>query len=328
MRVLVIGGTRFVGRRIVHELAARGDRILLVHRGETEPDDLPECTHLHADRAAFGRIAGAVRDFAPDAVVDTLALTSADAHAVLPHLPDVPLVLLSSMDTYRAYELFQRDEGGEPVPIDEHAPVRESRYPHRDSGRDMADYEKLDVEPHYLARGGTVLRLAMVYGEHDPQRREEFVLRRVRAGRTRIPIGPASWLWTKVYVGDVAGAVLATLDSAEAVRGEVLNVGEARTVTFADWISQILGITGHTAELVRVPERDLPEDLVITGGFAQHMLFSSAKASRLLGWTPGDPAESLTRSVRWHLANPPADTGDFAADDLALAEACGAGFRE
>lgn len=319
MRVLVIGGTRFIGRRIVHELASRGDRVLLVHRGETEPDDLPQCGHLHTDRAAFGGIAGEVRDFAPDAVVDTLALTAADADAVLPHLPDVPLVLLSSMDTYQAYEVFQRNQGGEPVPIDEGAPVRESRYPHRDAGPDMADYEKLDVEPRYLARGATVLRLAMVYGEHDPQRREEFVLRRVRAGRTRIPVGPANWLWTKAYVGDVATAVLATLDNPEAVRGEILNVGEAHTVTFADWIGQILAITGHTAELVPVPERNLPEDLVLTRGFAQHMLFSSAKATRLLGWTPGDPAENLARSVRWHQAHPPEDSGDFAADDRALA---------
>jgi nucleoside-diphosphate-sugar epimerase len=317
MRVLMIGGTRFIGRRIVAELAARGDDLLLVHRGETVADDLPPCQHVHVERSEFAGIASAVGEFDPQGIVDTCAMTATDAEAILPHLPDVPLVLLSSMDTYRAYQLFWDGVSGEPLPIDETSPVREKRYPYRNSRPEMADYEKLDVEPSYLARGGTVLRLGMVYGEHDPQRREEFVLRRVRAGRTRIPIGLANWLWTRVYVGDVAAAVLAALDNPLA-RGEVLNIGEDRTATFADWVRQILAAADHTAELVTVPDSQLPDDLALTRGFGQHMLASSAKASRLLGWHPGDPGENVGRSVRWHLAHPPEDTGDFAADDTAL----------
>src|SRR3984893_5269042 len=65
-------------------------------------------------------------------------------------------------------------------------------------------YDKLDVEPRYLSRGGTALRLSLIYGEHDGQRREEFVLRRVRAGRLRIPFGAGTSLDTRCYVGDVA----------------------------------------------------------------------------------------------------------------------------
>ena len=68
------------------------------------------------------------------------------------------------------------------------------RYPYRGQGRDLDDYEKLDVEETYLQRGATILRLPMVHGEHDRQRREEFVLRRVRAGRRRIPFGAGTWL--------------------------------------------------------------------------------------------------------------------------------------
>lgn len=45
------------------------------------------------------------------------------------------------------------------------------------------------VEDIYLPRGVISLRLPMVFGERDYQRREEFMLRRVRAGRDCIPIG-------------------------------------------------------------------------------------------------------------------------------------------
>ncbi len=37
MRVLVLGGTRFIGRRIVELLLARGDEVLVVHRGSRSP---------------------------------------------------------------------------------------------------------------------------------------------------------------------------------------------------------------------------------------------------------------------------------------------------
>jgi nucleoside-diphosphate-sugar epimerase len=37
MRVLILGGTRFIGRRIALELLARGDDVMVVHRGQTEP---------------------------------------------------------------------------------------------------------------------------------------------------------------------------------------------------------------------------------------------------------------------------------------------------
>ncbi len=90
MRVLILGGTRFIGRRIAADLVARGDDVTVVHRGQTEPDQPDGCTHLHADRAEFGQVAEQVRALRPDAVIDTLAMSKADADAVLPHLPDIP----------------------------------------------------------------------------------------------------------------------------------------------------------------------------------------------------------------------------------------------
>lgn len=323
MRVLMIGGTKFIGRRITGQLVARGDDVTVVHRGKTEPPGLAGCRHLHAGRRDFAGLAAKVRALRPDAVVDTLAMSRAGADAVLPHLPDTRLVVLSSCDVYRAYELLCEERGGEPVPITEESPVRLGRYPYRGQRDGFHDYEKLDVEPAYLQRGGTVLRLGFIYGEHDPQRREEFILRRVRAGRKRIPVGAGSWLFSRCYVGDVADAVLAAIDSAVAA-GQVLNVAEPASGTAADWARHILAAAGHDAELVIVADRDVPEDLDITLGQAQHMLIDSHKARKLLGWLPGDTGAGLAASVRWHLEHPPADAGtDFSADDRALETGAG-----
>ena len=69
MRVLVLGGTGFVGRHVVARLLAAGDEVLVAHRGPAEPADFPDVPHLHVDRASF---AGA-GSFEPDAVVDCCA---------------------------------------------------------------------------------------------------------------------------------------------------------------------------------------------------------------------------------------------------------------
>ncbi len=183
----------------------------------------------------------------------------------------------------------------------------------------MEDYEKLDVEEVYLRAGATVLRLPMVYGEHDGQRREEFVLRRVRAGRDRIPIGSGTWLATKGYVADVAVGMRLALES-DAARGEILNLGESRTYPMSQWARLILDAAGSDAELVRVPDDKLPEDLGITGAIAQHLLVDSSKARTMLGWTDTDAIQTLRRSVAWHLEHAPEGTSeDFTADDEVLA---------
>ena len=223
MRVLILGGTRFIGRRIAADLVARGDEVTVVHRGQTETAEPDGCAHVHADRADLAGLSGRLLALRPDAVIDTRALTQADAEAVLPHLPDAHLVLLSSIDVYRAYELILAGQGGEPVPISEDSPVRAGRYPLRDLLPGLGEhYDKLDVEPGYLARGGTALRLAMIYGEHDGQRREEFILRRVRAGRRRIPVGAGTSLDTRCYVGGVASAVLGYLRAQRSANDSLL----------------------------------------------------------------------------------------------------------
>jgi len=50
MRLLVLGGTQFVGRHLVAEALRRGHDVTLFHRGRTNADLFPEATHVHGDR--------------------------------------------------------------------------------------------------------------------------------------------------------------------------------------------------------------------------------------------------------------------------------------
>ena len=317
--MIVLGGTRFIGRAIVEELAGADHQLLIVHRGNLEPDDMPPVTHLHAERQDLAAHREELAAFQPDAAIDCRALTREDSEIAIRALPDgIRLVVISSIDVYRAFGAVNDDRETDPVPLDERSPVRPTRYPYRGQAPGLDDYDKLDVEDVYLPHRATSVRLPMVYGEHDYQLREEFILRRVRAGRTHIPFGAGMWLHSVAYVRDVARGVHLVLKTPSAA-GEVFNLCEDRTYSIRMWSHMILDAAGSQAELVRVADELLPEDLKSTGAMTQHIACSAQKARSMLGWTTSDPAESLQTTVRWHLANPPANPDlDFSADNLAL----------
>lgn len=326
MRVVVLGGTRFIGRRVVERLHERGDSVLVVHRGRSVPEPWVPVRHLLTDRHALAAHAGEIAAFDPDAVVDTYALTAADVDAVLPLVPNVPTVVLSSQDVYQAATGLRTGVAVSPVPLSETSELRTERYPYKGLAIEGVpeDYDKLDVEERWLARGAVVLRLPLVYGPHDAQRREDAILRRLRAGRDRVPVGPANLLWTRAHVEDIATGVLAALDT-RAADGLAVNLGEPQTRPIRWWFEQILGAAGSDAELVRVDDARLPPDLAITAAPAQHLLASVARAQALLQWAPEDPVTRIADSVRWHLAHPPEPAAwssrDAATDDAALAAA-------
>jgi nucleoside-diphosphate-sugar epimerase len=334
MRIAVIGGTRFIGRALVRELAVHGHEVLIVHRGEHEPPDLPDVEHLHANWRQLADRRTKLDRFRPDALADLSAMTGPDAGRLLDAVdPRLRLLVVSSMDVYRAFESLLAGQVTQPIPLREDSPVR--RGPPPDAGAtpggwdfDFARYEKLDVERAYLARGATVCRLPFVYGEHDYQRREDSILGRIRADRRQIPMGSGTWLASRGYAPELARAMRLALELARAMRlalesdparGEVFNLCESTVAPMRLWAEQIVAATGANAELVQVPYDHLPPDLWLTSSLAQHLLADATKARDLLDWTHAPAEECLRKSVAWHVAHPPpANDDDFTSDDAAL----------
>jgi len=214
MRVVVLGGTRFIGLALVEELLGAGHTVAVVHRGEHESADLPPTVeHIHTPRCDLAAKRDAVARFAPDAAVDLAAMTAADAEAALAALdPAVKLVAVSTIESYRVFDSIYAGTVTDAVPLAEDAPLREGPYPapeeavSRGWDYDADSYDKLAVEHFYLERGATVCRLPLVYGPRDYKRREDFVLARVRAGRERIPAMLAALRQVEAEVTDLLGA--------------------------------------------------------------------------------------------------------------------------
>jgi 2'-hydroxyisoflavone reductase len=71
VRILILGGTLFVGRHLVEAARDRGHDVTLFNRGQTDPGLYPELETLHGDRAA-GKLES-LREGTWDAVFDTSA---------------------------------------------------------------------------------------------------------------------------------------------------------------------------------------------------------------------------------------------------------------
>ncbi|HET9591525.1 MAG TPA: NAD-dependent epimerase/dehydratase family protein [Solirubrobacterales bacterium] len=326
MRILVLGGTRFLGLALVRELLEADHAVCIVHRGVHEPDELRKVEHIHVERAALRERRQDLARFRPDVAIDLAAMTEAEAEATVEALdPTVRLLAASSGDVYRACASVFENRVTDAVPLREDAPLREGPTPDREFvppgwAYDPEQYEKLDVERVFREAGGAICRLPMIYGEHDYKRREDFILRRVRAGRTRIPVGVGSFLWSRGYAPELARGIRLAAEIAAA--GEIFNLAELTCAPIRLWIEQILAAADCEAELVPVPEGHLPEDLAITGETPQPWLMDATKAARRLDWVHAPAGECVAESVRWHLDNPPPpEPADFSADDAALAAA-------
>jgi 2'-hydroxyisoflavone reductase len=86
MKLLILGGTKFLGRHTVDVALARGHEVTLFNRGRTRPDLFPDAEKLRGDRE--GDLAALVgRSF--DAVVDTSGFVPRVVRATIDALGDV-----------------------------------------------------------------------------------------------------------------------------------------------------------------------------------------------------------------------------------------------
>ncbi|MHC5079779.1 MAG: NAD-dependent epimerase/dehydratase family protein [Planctomycetota bacterium] len=330
MRILILGGTAFIGPPTVRRLHEEGNEIALFHRGKTEADIPDGVKHILGDRQHFPDFVETLRAFRPDIVLDMFPLSENDARSVLDAFRGVAgrVVAVSSMDVYRAYGILTGKESGglEPVPLTEESPVRETLYPYRGVSERLHDYEKILVERTILDDPdlpGTVLRLPMVFGPRDYQHRLFPYLKRMDDGRPFILLGKgqAAWRCTRGYVENVsAGIALSVLN--DAGLGRIYNVGDEKAFTEADWVKAVGRAAEWEGEVVVLPEDHLPAHLKEGSNTAQHLAASTARIREDLKYTDAVPLEeALVRTVAWERSHPPkgveASRFDYAAEDEA-----------
>jgi nucleoside-diphosphate-sugar epimerase len=339
MRILVIGGTRFIGPVVVRLLYEQGHELTVFHRGQSQVALSQGVKEILDDRRSLSAVVGLLQQVKPDVVLDMIPQTEQDAIEVMSVFKGIAhrVVAISSQDVYRAFGRVNNKESGpvELPPITEDSPLREHLYPYRseppraadDPQKWMDDYDKILVERAVMSEPelpGTVLRLPMVYGPGDYQHRMFYILKRMDDGRPAILLDEleAQWKWTHGYVDNVAAAIaLAVVDKRAA--GRIYNVGEPVTFTWAQWVAKIGEAAGWHGRIVTAPPGTLPEPLRHGINAEQHIVVDSSRIRRELGYAePVDIDEAIRRTVAWERAHPPVEVDasqlDYALEDRYL----------
>jgi nucleoside-diphosphate-sugar epimerase len=331
MRILVIGGTNFMGPLVVRSLIEQGHEVTVFHRGQTRTDLPRGVKELLGDRRSLDEYAIELQQLAPEVVLDMIPFIENDALEVVRIFSGLAhrLVAISSQDVYRAFGRVNGKETGpaERMPITEESALRQHLYPYRgetprnqdDPKKWQDDYDKILVERVVMGDlnlPGTILRLPMVFGPGDYQHRLYSYLKRMDDKRPAVLVdeAEAQWRWTHGYVENVADAIaLAVTDECSA--GQIYNVGEPFTFTMAEWVALVGKIAGWQGRVVTVPHGRLPEPLRWDINAEQDIVVDSSRIRRELGYKERiDVEEALRRTVAWERANPPQEIDPKAFD--------------
>jgi nucleoside-diphosphate-sugar epimerase len=334
MRVLLIGGSGFIGRFVTAALARDGHELAILHRGRAVVP--PHCS-IVGDRRQLAASRDAIAGFRPDVVVDLVLASERQAREVAAVLRGIArrLIVVSSMDVYRACGVLHGSEPGplEPLPLTEASPLRTQLQPYPPQqverlqqvfGWLESGYDKILVERALLGApdlDATVLRLPIVYGPGDPLRRFQPLVRRIDDGRPAIIVPGATWRATRGYVEDVAAAIARAATAPGSSR--VYNVGDPDALTEFEWAQLVAHAAGWNGELVALDDDRVPAHLRLDGNTAQHWVADTSLVRRELRL--GDPvprAEAIRRTIAWERATPVTSgtqQSDYAAEDAALA---------
>ncbi|MCC6368637.1 MAG: NAD-dependent epimerase/dehydratase family protein [Bryobacterales bacterium] len=305
MRVLIIGGTGFLGPHIL--CALQGHHLTVLHRGKSKTFIPPGAETILGDR---NDLADHVQGRQFDVVIDCICTNLSDAATLVEafHRKPTRIVMLSSADVYRAHEVMHGRDAGPlmPTPIREDGELRRYRYPYRGQkipGYEWVDsnrYDKILAEQVLAPLNPTILRLPMIYGPGDPLHRFRTFLQQMDSGQTAISIEDelSRWRGCWGYVENVSDAVALAAISTQAA-GRTYNVAEQNSPDFGTWLRLLAGAAGWKGAIVPVHERQMPFH------YGQHWTLDSNSIRAELGFRERiDRAEAMRRTVAWERSQP------------------------
>ena len=322
MRILVIGGTQFMGREIVQRLIQRGHDVSILHRRD-QHDLGPEVRNLQADRGDLAKVSDLLRRGRFEAVFD-LAYdwqngTPADhVEAAARSCGDLlqRYVFMSSVAVYEPG--LDRHESDPLAPDDSPNPYVQ----HKVTAERMLF--RMHQETGFPA---ATFRPPFVHGPRQPFNREQFFWDRLLDRRPIILPDGGTGVISWAYVSDVAEACVRAI-AVPAAAGEAFNIGHVERTTQRTFVEMLARVAGVEATLVPVAR----DTIAAAGGqfagsrdlyFGEYLdlppySVNVDKARRVLDVTPTPLEAAFKAGFDWYQSQPRRPT-DYALEDRLLA---------
>jgi nucleoside-diphosphate-sugar epimerase len=324
MKVLVIGGTLFIGPLLVDELVKGGHEVAVLHR-KPKHEFGRKVENIMADRndpeavrqAISNRRFEVVFDNAYDWERGTTAQQVEAAVRAVGHR----LTRYIFMSSVAAYGDGLNHKESDPLAPDYHADPYV---------RHKATTERLLFRMHSQGSLPVVtFRPPFLYGPENPYYREQFFWDRLRAGRPIVIPGDGHRLMQFCYVHDLVHAMLRAMEDPRAI-GEAFNIADTKPLTQVEVVERLAKIANAEPTLARIPRDQIQQ----AGGNAMEepyyfgeyfdlppITMNIGKVTRVLKMklTPFDAG--LKETYRWYVRNHKPRTAGFEFDDKVLAMA-------
>jgi 2'-hydroxyisoflavone reductase len=323
VKLLVLGGTKFLGRAVVDAAVAAGHSVTLFNRGQQDPKAYPALEQLHGDRTTpEGRAVLAGRTW--DAAIDTAPYLPRDVVSICATLRDrVPhYTLVSSISTMASHATAGQDED---APLGKLTPEQQAQVDALSAdgpipARALGEfYGPLKVQCEEAARaaydGAFIVRPGLIVGPFDGTDRFTYwPARFMRGGDVLAPGKPerpvqfidvrdlAEWM-VRMIAARAGGTYLATGPAARLTFGEVLEACARVARERGAPPSRIVWAPDEKLDGVG-PWMELP--LWIPASDADHAGFMTERIDRALaaGLTFRPLEETIRATLDWDATRP------------------------
>jgi len=238
MRLLILGGTVFLGRHVAAEALARGHEVTVFHRGRHGADLFGDAEHLTGDRGGNLR---ALEGGAWDAAVDTSGYQPADVAASSALLAAGGVEHLAFVSTCNVYPTWPAEPVSEETPVwtegDDYGPNKAA-----------SEREAEAALPGRVAK----LRAGLLCGPHDNVFRLPWWVRRIGRGGEVLAPGDPDRTVQLIDARDLAAWIV---DLGEERRPGPFNAtAPAGRTTMRDVLEAAVAATGSDARLTWIPD--------------------------------------------------------------------------
>lgn len=246
MKILVIGGTIFLGKHVVAEALRRGYEVTLFNRGKHNPEMFPDVEKIRGDRLSDLKLL-AGKTF--DTVIDTCGYFPRAVRISAEYLKELAphYTFISSISVYKDFSKKGLDEYSETATIEDESTEEVT-------GETYGALKRLcemTAENIYGSKA-LIIRPGLIVGEDDPSDRFTYWVHRVAdGGRIAVPDS----LDRPVQFIDVKDLSSFILDLSGKGTGGIFNAtGPENPLTFGDFLKACSKVAGTAPEFVMMSE--------------------------------------------------------------------------
>lgn len=323
MRVLILGGTRFIGAALTRRLLVEGHEVHLVTRTAGHAAFAPAAIVHAGDRRDPATLASATGTF--DVVYDFLGFDAHDARVAIAALAGrcSRFVFLSTGSVYWVASVRNCPW----VETDGTLPLRDrAECDHAEFDYGIAKRECEQAYRDAAAKDGfpaIAVRAPVVSGPGDHKKRDLYWVHRLLQGKPLILPDGGHNVFNHVYVDDLVG-VLLRLATADAEPGEAFNAADRVFTTLREYVGRLAAIVNREPRFAVVPRAAIAAAGLDDRSFyfadtSSHVL-DNRKAESRLAMSFLTPDHWMPPTVEWCRQQPLEDEDARLAIEASLAK--------